>query len=95
MSQKVRKPKKGKRQLKRNEKMFGTKGIDQIKQTNIEYNEDLAGNGLFPCQMCDRQFIDQNSLIAHNKSKKHKRRMKELMVVPYSVKESEICAGLK
>jgi bud site selection protein 20 len=41
-----------------------------------------------------RYFIDSNSLKDHNKSKTHKRRLKDLLVEPYSQEEAERAAGM-
>lgn len=74
--------------------MYGSKGMDQIKESELIYNEDLPGCGMFPCFECDRFFIDERTQKEHKKTKKHKRRVKELQEIPYTAKESEKCAGL-
>ncbi|KAM0675050.1 hypothetical protein GVAV_001389 [Gurleya vavrai] len=94
MSQKVRKPKYQKRHLSEMTRSYGTKFIDQIRIGTIKSNEDLPGCGMFPCFECDRFFIDEKTLDGHKKTKGHKRRIKELKETPYTVKESERCAGL-
>ncbi|EJW03249.1 hypothetical protein EDEG_00229 [Edhazardia aedis USNM 41457] len=95
----VRKPKYGKRNVKHANKKYGPTPIDIIK-TNLdlestEVNRDIdISNDEFFCVECDRPFIDINSLSAHQKTKSHKKRIKELKEVPYSIKESEKMAGL-
>ncbi|KAM0688666.1 hypothetical protein COBT_000067 [Conglomerata obtusa] len=94
MAQHVHKPKYQKRAAKRAGKLYGPKHIDQISTKTIAHNEDLPGAGLFPCFECDRFFIDEKTLNGHKKTKPHKRRLKELKTTPYTIKESERCAGL-
>jgi len=56
--------------------------------------QDLPGSGQFLCIECSRYFIDQISLSEHTKSKVHKRRLKLLKEVPYTIEEAERAAGM-
>ena len=44
--------------------------------------------------LISRYFIDDKSLKDHNKSKLHKKRVKQLKEVPYSQEEAERAAGM-
>mmetsp|Transcript_7672 Transcript_7672/g.13361 ORF Transcript_7672/g.13361 Transcript_7672/m.13361 type:complete len:147 (+) Transcript_7672:72-512(+) len=48
-------------------------------------NEDLPGLGQFYCMSCARHFVDGNTLLIHNKTKPHQRRLKELKKKPWGV----------
>ena len=71
-----------------------------IKPENVtklksqEKNEDLPGLGQFYCVECARYFINSQSLSDHNKSKPHKKRLKELKETPYTQEEAERAAGM-
>lgn len=54
--------------------------IEEEKEKNgvggqYEVNEDLPGNGQFPCIACGRYFIDQAALDAHLVTRVHIRRL--------------------
>lgn len=80
------------------------KDIDQVvgdlqpenkeKLINQEKDEDLPGQGQFYCVECSRYFINEKGLSDHNKSKPHKKRLKELKETPYSHEEAERAAGM-
>lgn len=61
----------------------------------IVRDEDLAGDGLHSCQECNRNFVDQNTLAIHYKTKYHKKRLKGLYTGggPYTIKEAKAAAG--
>lgn len=55
---------------------------------------DLPGLGQHYCVECARYFISDEVLAQHNKTKKHKARLKELKEKPYSQEEAEAAAGM-
>lgn len=56
--------------------------------------EDLPGLGQHYCKECAK-FLESNAnLVAHQKGKVHKRRVKALRDEPYSQKEAEAAIGL-
>lgn len=78
---------------------YGSKYLDQIKENlnrdyKLQYNEDLAGKGLFYCIECDRCFENDNILNLHYATKNHKKRVKALRDTFHSNKDAEEAAGL-
>lgn len=79
-----------------------TKDMDQIhadlkqsaKLKNQPVDYELPGAGQFYCVECARYFADERSLEEHQKSKLHKRRVRELKEVPYTPEEAERAAGM-
>lgn len=57
-------------------------------------DEDLPGQGQFYCVECARHFIDQENLDNHKRTKLHKKKLKELKDIPYTVQEAEAAGGL-
>jgi len=55
---------------------------------------EIPGRGQFPCITCAMFFQDQTSLDGHMRSKKHKKRLKQLRDEPYSIEEAEAASGL-
>jgi hypothetical protein len=81
-----------------------TRDIDQIaedleipekrqKLENQPFDLDLPGGGQHYCIQCARHFIDSHSLTEHDRSKAHKKRLKDLLETPYSIEESERAGG--
>ncbi|EDO34998.1 predicted protein, partial [Nematostella vectensis] len=81
-----------------------TKDLDQIhedlkpvkaaKLLSQEVDTDLPGCGQFYCLQCARYFIDDKSLKDHIKSRVHKKKLRMLKEVPYTIEESEAAAGM-
>merc|ERR1719468_985873 len=57
-------------------------------------DQDLPGEGQYYCLYCVRHFMDEKILIAHQKTKNHKKRMRLLKEKPYSQAEAELAAGM-
>lgn len=57
-------------------------------------NLDLPGLGQFYCIECARYFISPAALTNHLQTKRHKARVRELRVQPYSHAESIAAAGM-
>lgn len=68
------------------------KEASRLTQQPIDY--DLPGAGQYYCVECARYFADTTSQEEHVKSKLHKKRLKELKDVPYTIEEAERAAGL-
>ncbi|KFD67713.1 hypothetical protein M514_12893 [Trichuris suis] len=67
--------------------------IEDVKRGN--FDEDLPGQGQYPCVECDRMFENADVLRKHRKSKGHKRRVKDLARNPkYTQQEADAAAGL-
>jgi hypothetical protein len=73
---------------------------DDIAKTNhtgaqiaFDDTEDLPGLGQFYCICCARHFQDEVTLSAHNKSKDHKRRLKDVAQQKYTQAEADWAAG--
>ncbi|GAV04450.1 hypothetical protein RvY_14724 [Ramazzottius varieornatus] len=83
-----------------------TKALDQIyeelklQSTNtfkkpLPINVELPGEGQHYCVECARYFVDGTTLKAHQTSKVHKQRARELKKnVPFSQKEAEAAGGM-
>ncbi|KAK7527938.1 uncharacterized protein IWZ02DRAFT_140909 [Phyllosticta citriasiana] len=57
--------------------------------------EDLPGLGQFYCKECAKWFESDSNLVAHQRGKPHKRRLRQLKEEPYTQKEAEAAAGLR
>mmetsp|Transcript_17701 Transcript_17701/g.57259 ORF Transcript_17701/g.57259 Transcript_17701/m.57259 type:complete len:141 (+) Transcript_17701:197-619(+) len=72
-------------------KTFGPLGTT----TKGQLDEDIPGYGKFYCIACSKYFIDDFTLTQHNRSKPHKRRVKELKGVrPHNAEDAEQAGGL-
>lgn len=68
------------------------KHLAQFKETKAI--EDLPGLGKFYCTECAKWFESDANLVAHQKGKVHKRRLRQLREEPYTQKHAEAAAGL-
>ena len=79
-----------------------TKDLDQIQlDLTVEnvysaksIDPDLPGLGQFHCFACCKYFTQQNVLDLHMKTKNHKKRLRLLQEVPYTIAEAEAAAGM-
>lgn len=53
------------------------KAIKDLEHIKYLIDKNKTTNELF-CQPCDRNFEDENSIKSHQKTKKHKQRLKDL-----------------
>ncbi|CRG94841.1 zinc finger protein, putative [Plasmodium gallinaceum] len=51
---------------------------DYFNKPDLPHDEDLKGCGQFKCFACDIYFINNDAMKQHEKTKKHKRRVKLL-----------------
>ena len=68
-----------------------------VRRSAQPLDGDLPGSGQFYCVCCSRYFTDENALASHNKTKPHKRRMKELglgTARPHTQADAEAAAGM-
>jgi len=77
----------------------GKRPLDQVqesvkKQRPIEDIESLPAGGKYSCLKCDVYFRDQNTLDVHQRTKAHKRRVKEFEQKAHTAKDAEMAAGL-
>lgn len=63
-------------------------------KSNQPVDFDLPGLGQFYCVECARYFISPVALDAHVQTKRHKARLRELRVKPYSHAEATAAAGM-
>jgi len=77
--------------------------IDQIQddiqnnregELKHEYDDDLPGGGQYYCTPCAEHFINKEVQDKHNKSKRHKRRLKDVAQKQYTHDEAEWGAGM-
>lgn len=81
-----------------------TKDLDQIhedllkiEQGNIDLiqpNPDLPGLGQHYCPECSFYAISSDALTGHKRGKTHKKRLKLLLEVPYTIEESIAASGM-
>lgn len=77
----------------------GKRPLDQIQESVAKNRpipgiEELPAGGKFGCLKCDVYFRDQNTLDYHQKTKAHKRRLKEFGQKPHTARDAEAAAGL-
>lgn len=77
----------------------GKRPLDQVqlsvaKQIPIENIDELPASGRHACLKCDLYFRDDNTLQQHNKTKGHKRRVKEFDTKQHTAKDAEMAGGL-
>ncbi|KAK8964214.1 hypothetical protein KSP40_PGU003431 [Platanthera guangdongensis] len=61
----------------------------------LPLNEDLPGMGQFYCAHCDRYFADEEVRGEHCRSKRHKKRVKEMNgPSPHRQLDAELAAGM-
>ena len=68
-----------------------------VRSVHQPLNDDLPGSGQFYCVCCARYFTDAGALEAHNKTKPHKRKMKEFgrnSERPHTQRDAEMAAGM-
>ena len=58
-----------------------------------DVDEELPGDGNHRCVPCDRDFTSDAILQKHKRQKNHKKRVKLLKEVPYSLEEAAAAAG--
>ncbi|GAW82441.1 hypothetical protein, conserved [Plasmodium gonderi] len=62
---------------------------DYLNQPHLPYDEDKKGGGQHKCYACDIYFINDDAKKQHEKTKKHKRRVKMLnSETPYTYKDA-------
>lgn len=79
-----------------------SKDIDQIQEELKTYNptvnkpidQDLPGLGQYYCLTCARYFITESTLLTHNTSKVHKKRLKLIAEPQYTQAEADAAAGM-
>lgn len=102
MGGKTTQKRKHKSKYRKNKILYGTYGptpLDLIKKSlnkeiSLPYNEELPGNGQFYCRECDRYFIEEKVLDEHKKTKKHKKRVKDLKEEMHSKELAELAGGI-
>lgn len=77
----------------------GKRPLDQIqecvaKNRPITSMDELPAGGRFGCPKCDVYFRDQNTLDSHQRTKAHKKRLKEFNQKSHTAKDAEMAAGL-
>ncbi|KAF5747866.1 zinc finger protein [Tripterygium wilfordii] len=73
---------------------------DQLQKPEVDKNslpldEDLPGMGQYYCFHCDRYFANVTVRDEHFKTKRHKKRVKEMMgPAPHTQLDAELAAGM-
>mmetsp|Transcript_23496 Transcript_23496/g.54796 ORF Transcript_23496/g.54796 Transcript_23496/m.54796 type:complete len:117 (+) Transcript_23496:86-436(+) len=60
----------------------------------LPVDEDLPGLGQHYCIACDRYFESDQAKGIHEKSKLHKRRLKQVQDTPHTQRDAEMAAGM-
>ncbi|XP_031247674.1 zinc finger protein 593-like [Pistacia vera] len=61
----------------------------------LPFDEDLPGMGQYYCFHCDRYFADLSTRDEHFKTKRHKKRLKEMMgTKPHTQLDADLAAGM-
>jgi bud site selection protein 20 len=70
--------------------------LPQVSNVSVELPQDLdlPGLGQFPCPPCAKYFANVHALTKHLQGKIHKKRVKLLRQVPYTLEEAEAAAGM-
>jgi len=79
-------------------RMRRVKDLDEIQddikmQRKIPVDPDLPGSGQFYCVTCSRHFITQDMKERHERSKWHKKRLKDTKAKQYTQDEADAAAG--
>ncbi|OQV16672.1 putative Zinc finger protein 593 [Hypsibius exemplaris] len=93
------------RGTKGNKARAHTRDLDQIYEdlkpqdarkpkAALPINHDLPGLGQHYCVECAKFYVDMFTLNAHQRSKAHKQRVRELKTVPFTQKEADAAAGM-
>lgn len=64
------------------------------KLLNQPLDESKPGMGQYYCIECARYMESREALLAHSRSKQHKRRFKRALEMPYSQQEADAAVGL-
>ena len=59
-----------------------------------ELDQDLPAGGQFYCHETDKYFVTQQALDSHKKTKRYKRRCRELKKTPFFVEDAMAAAGM-
>jgi len=78
-----------------------SRDIDQVHEDmknperilNAPADEDLPGEGQFPCIPCARYFQTKTDLTVHEQTKQHKRRVKMALEDPHTQASAEAAVG--
>ena len=82
---------KAKRFVKHNDQRF-----EDLKPENMEkmlhqpMDENLPGLGQFYCIECAKYFVSTIAMNCHQKTRQHKKQVKDLKTQPYNLKEAKI-----
>ncbi|CAN1134773.1 Zinc finger protein 593 homolog [Linum perenne] len=57
-------------------------------------DEDLPGMGQFYCLICDRYFANVSVRDDHYKTKRHRKRVKELKTAPHTQLDADLASGM-
>lgn len=84
---------------KKSLKHRGHRPLDIIKESvskniPIENIEEMPSAGKFSCAKCDLYFKDEHTLTRHNRTKAHKKRLKEWEQKCHDTKDAEQAVGL-
>lgn len=75
--------------------VWKTKSLYPLNYHRGELDEDVPGGGKFYCTPCSRYFVSERAQLDHEKTKLHKKRVKELQgVKPHSQSDADWAGGL-
>ncbi|KAJ6300063.1 hypothetical protein OIU85_000766 [Salix viminalis] len=66
-----------------------------MKEATLPLDEDLPGMGQYYCLHCDRYFANVSVRDEHFKTKRHKKRVKQMMgPAPHTQLDADLAAGM-
>ncbi|KAG5253228.1 zinc finger family protein [Salix suchowensis] len=67
----------------------------EMKEATLPLDEDLPGMGQYYCLHCDRYFANVSVRDEHFKTKRHKKRVKQMMgPAPHTQLDADLAAGM-
>ncbi|KAK9920979.1 hypothetical protein M0R45_029513 [Rubus argutus] len=73
---------------------FNFKAEDQPTTLLLPPDEDLPGMGQYYCLHCDRYFANATVRDEHFKTKRHRKKVKQLMEAPHTQLDADLAAGM-
>lgn len=70
------------------------KAEDQPTTLLLPPDEDLPGMGQYYCLHCDRYFANATVRDEHFKTKRHRKKVKQLMEAPHTQLDADLAAGM-
>ncbi|KAJ3693104.1 hypothetical protein LUZ60_012199 [Juncus effusus] len=70
------------------------KQAEEMKEKELPVDVDLPGLGQFYCVHCDRFFASEEVREEHNKTKLHKKKVKQMLTAPHTQLDADVAGGM-